>query len=318
MKNPFDNIKLSRLHTLCNTLIDTQVRNFSNIRRKYLENDLEFDKTLSFLKDLKIVKNNSDELFSSISYSLRIDSIDEFKKKFVPLLFSATGEISEHLRNFLLNFQTENNKIFFSATEIEKIKYSSIRNLLLELEFITTSEDNSTYFVNYYYFDLFEKLFKREMLTPKALKRKQAENESIGFEAEKVIIEFEVNRLKNILLNRNEIEHTSQLNVLAGYDLKSFEKFLDSNKKRIYRYIEVKAVSIQDFKFYWSRTEMESAQVYGEKYFLYLLPVVTNNTFNLDKLRIVNNPYKNIYLNHQEWKKEEESISFSQKIDDYL
>ena len=314
MKQPFENIKLSQLHTLCNTLANTQVRKVSNIKRKYLENALAFDETLSLLVDLKIVKNNSDELFPSKTFPVSHDSIDDFKKKFLPVLFSANGEVSEQLRNFLLNFQTDSDKTFFKATEIQKIKFSDTRNLLLELEFISASPDNTTYFINPDYADLFVKQFSRRKLSPESLKIKQAENDSIGLTAEKAVIDFEVKRLTNISLVPSEIEHTSQENVLAGYDIKSFENNLNGNSKRIDRYIEVKAVSVEDFKFYWSRNEIEIAKVFGEKYFLYLLPVVSNNTFDFEKLMIINNPFKNIYSNGLEWKKEEESISFSKNI----
>ncbi len=313
MKKPFDKIKLSQLHTLCNTLADTQVRHVSNIKRKYLENGISFDETLSLLVDLKIVKNNSDELFPSKQFST-LDSIDNFKQKFLPVLFSANGDISEQLRDFLVNFQIDNEKISFKATELEKIKFSDTRNILLELEFITASADNTTYFVNPNYTDLFVKQFSRRKLSPDSLKKKQTENDSIGLSGEKAVIEFEIKRLTDISLDPNEIEHTSQVNVLAGYDIKSFENHLDSNSKRIDRYIEVKAVSIENYKFYWSRIEIEIAKVFGEKYYLYLLPVISKNTFDFEKLMIVNNPFKNIYSNGLDWEKEEESISFLKNI----
>src|SRR3989339_352104 len=103
-------------------------------------------------------------------------------------------------------------------------------------------------------------------------------------------------------------------NVLAGYDIKSFENYFDNNSMRIRRYIEVKAVSLNDFKFYWSKNEMLVAKVYGERYYLYLLPVKSNNVFDFNKLMIVKNPFKNIYLNEFEWKKVEENISISKNI----
>src|SRR5690606_5300892 len=236
MKKPFDKIKLSQLHTLCNTLADTQVRQISNIKRKYLECAVSFDETLSLLEYLRIVKKNSNELFISKRFSLTHDSVEDFKKKFLPVLFSANGDISNELRNFLVNFQSDNNQTFFKATELEKIKFSDTRNLLLELEFISASADNTTYFVNPAFADLFVKQFSRKKLSPESLKRKQTENESIGLTAEKAVIDFEIKRLTEISFDTKEIEHTAQENVLAGYDIKSFENYLDSNSKRIDRY----------------------------------------------------------------------------------
>ena len=311
MRKPFEKIKLSQLHILCNTLSDAEVRNVSNIKRKYLERALSFDETLSLLEDLKIVRNNSGELIPSKIFSLTHDSLDEFKKKLLPVLFSANGDVSDELRIFLLNFQTENDKTFFKATELQKIKFSDTRNLLLELEFISAGSDNATYFINPAFADLFVKQFSKRKLSPETLKKKQAEDESIGLTAEKAVIDYEVKRLTDISILRSEIEHTSQENVLAGYDIKSFESYLDGNSKRIDRYVEVKAVSVEDYKFYWSRNEMEIAKVLGEKYYLYLLPVISNNTFDFDKMIIKRNPFKSVYSNEQEWRKEEESISFS-------
>ena len=96
-----------------------------------------------------------------------------------------------------------------------------------------------------------------------------------------------------------------------GYDIKSFEDYLDSNSKRIERYIEVKAVSVDNYKFYWSRMEIEIAKVFGEKYYLYLLPVISNNNFDFEKLIIIRNPFENVFSNVREWKKEEECITFT-------
>lgn len=313
MIKPFEKIKLSQLHTLCNTLADAEVRDVSNIKRKYLESALSFDETLSLLKDLKIVRTSGYELKLSKTFSLPLDSIEEFKKIFIPVFFHSNGDISEELRIFLSNFQAENNKIFFKATELQKIKYSGIRNLLLELEFILIGSDNTTYFISPDFSDLFLKQFCRRKLSPESLKKKQTENELIGLIAEKAVIEYELKRLSVISVLPNEIEHTSQKNVLAGYDIKSFEDYLGSNSKRIERFIEVKAVQVNDYKFYWSRNELEISRIFGEKYFLYLLPVISGNTFDFEKLMIIKNPFKTIYSNEIEWNKMEESICLTKK-----
>ncbi|OGU11593.1 MAG: hypothetical protein A2X61_16555 [Ignavibacteria bacterium GWB2_35_12] len=313
MRTPFNNIKLSQLFTLCNIVNTSEIRDIENIRRKYLDYALSFDETLSLLEELKIIKNESGKLSLKLPFSNFL-SIEEFKKILISAIFSANEDISDQLRNFLENFTMLEGEIYFKATEIEKIKFSDTRNLLLELDFISASEDNTTYFVNPDYIDLFINHISRGQLSPETLKRKQEENDSIGFGAENAIIEFEIKRLINIPFETNEIEHTSLENVLAGYDIKSFENYFDNNSMRIRRYIEVKAVSLNDFKFYWSKNEMLVAKVYGERYYLYLLPVKSNNVFDFNKLMIVKNPFKNIYLNEFEWKKVEENISISKNI----
>ncbi len=313
MKNPFDKIRLTQLHVLCNTLVQSQVRHVSNIKRKYLESALNFEETVALLQNLKLVRINSDELFLSGALAPACDSVDDFKRAFLPILFSANRQVAGLLRDFLLNFQVEENRIFFRAGEWQKLKYSDTRNLLLELEFISASQDSNTYFVNPVYDDLFFKQFSAYKISPEIMKRKQVDNDMIGLSAELAVVEYECKRLTDISFERKEIEHTSTEDSGAGYDIKSFENYLDGRSKRIDRYIEVKAVSVQDFKFYWSRNEMDIAQVFGNKYYLYLLPVISSNNFDFERLLVVKNPFKNVYQNQIDWDRREESVCISKK-----
>lgn len=314
MRSPFEKIKLSQLHMLCNKIAESRIRQVDYIKEKYSEDALWFDETLELLKDLKIVRGNSDELIPSKNFFSFCGSSEDYKRKFLPILFSADGNVSQKLREFLANFQIEKDKIIFNATPSEKIKFSDTRNLLLELEFIISSDDNNSYFVNSLYTELFFQKINQRKISPSAFKKIQSDKDEIGLMAEDAVIEFEIARLTDIPIEKSEIEHTSQKNVLAGYDIKSFENHLDENSSRIERYIEVKAVSVQDYKFFWSKNEIEIAKIFGEKYFLYLLPVISRITFDFENLLIIANPFKNIYSNQLEWKKEEESVSFSRTI----
>jgi hypothetical protein len=74
----------------------------------------------------------------------------------------------------------------------------------------------------------------------------------------------------------------------------------------------VKAVSPIDFKFYWSRNEIETARVYGPNYFLYLVPVFKGG-FDLQKLKIIQNPFKRVYSAKKSWLRQEEVIAFWSK-----
>jgi hypothetical protein len=92
------------------------------------------------------------------------------------------------------------------------------------------------------------------------------------------------------------------------YDILSFTKsasifgFSD-------RLIEVKAVSGIDFKFYWSRNEVEAAKIHGPKYFLYLVPV-SQKGFDMKNVKMIQNPFKAVYLCDAMWLRQEELISF--------
>jgi hypothetical protein len=98
--------------------------------------------------------------------------------------------------------------------------------------------------------------------------------------------------------------------VNAGYDIKSFE-ISSQETNYIPRYIEVKAVSIIDYQFYWSRNEFEKSEILRQNYYLYLLPVKDKNNFDIENLKIINDPYKNILNNKDRWIKTVESLGFS-------
>lgn len=309
MKNTFENIKLSQLHTLYRIITESNFRKIDYIKRKYSESGLAFHETLTFLELLGIVENNSGVLESLNEYLREDVLLEEFKSRFLETLFT-NKRVANNLQEFLSNFKIENNTIVFHATYAEKIKYSDIKNLLIELNFISLSSDKNSYLINPRNSDLFLKQLNNSGFSIEAFKKKQQENEFIGHCAEIAVIEFELKRLVDINIQKNEIEHTSQLNTYAGFDIKSFENSLDNNANRILRYIEVKAVSIEDYKFFWSRNEIEIAKILGDSYFLYLLPVMSNVNFDFEKIQIIKNPFKNIYTNINEWLKKEESYSF--------
>jgi hypothetical protein len=89
-----------------------------------------------------------------------------------------------------------------------------------------------------------------------------------------------------------------------------FESFCKKKtRKKPRSLIEVKAVSPTDFRFYWSRNEIETARIHGPNYFLYLVPA-SKNGFDMLKVRIIPNPFKRVYLDGKSWLRQEELVSF--------
>jgi hypothetical protein len=299
------------LYNLCNILAETKIHQLSYIKDKYLENGLWFDETLSFLEDLQITKIVSKELIPSKSFFKSFSTLSNFKEQLLLVLISSRGTIYDYTKAFLINFRKEKGEIFFNPTQTEKIKYSDIRNLLQELEFVFIDQKNDNYFINSNQHNLFLEFICKKGITSETLKDRLEENDDIGFKAESKVIEYELNRLTNIVFDRNDIEHTSNINALAGYDIKSYENYLDNNLQKVERFIEVKAVSITDYRFYWTRNEIEIASILGSSYYLYLLPVLSKYTFDLKNLKIIKDPFTNVYLNLKEWIKTEECSSFA-------
>jgi hypothetical protein len=314
MKSHFEKILLANLHLLWKIIDRSKIKQKAYIQDKYSEYGLSFNETLSFLIATNVVKQNKDELKPSRHFRVESDSLDDFRRSFLRFLFSANASVSNELAKFLLNFHNHDSEISFRPTPLEKIAFSDARNLLFELEFIILSTDGRDYLVNPTHWSLFSISSTSKVLSYKAFKKAQLQREQIGLKAELAVINYEIVRLTGLLTKESEIEHTSLRNVMAGYDIRSFEGTLDSKNERVERLIEVKAVSINDYNFYWSRNEIEVARKLGEKYYLYLLPVISADLFDFENLLIIGNAIKNVYANEFDWTREVESISFSRAV----
>ncbi|MEI7475663.1 MAG: DUF3883 domain-containing protein [bacterium] len=312
MKIKFSNIKVANLECLCRIVSIAKIRRIEFVNRKYSERGTYFDETLSFLVVLNVIKISGNEVIPKNEKLIKASQTKEFNNILLQTIFSTSSNtISQLLKDFLFNFQSNDSIFFFQANQSEKLKYSHIRNLLIELNFICLSGDKKKYVIDSKFDDLFYKIINKRKLTFEKFKEKQIENEQIGLLAEIAIIQFEQKRLLNIKINKNEIEHTSIINTLAGYDIRSFEEYFDSNSNRIFRYIEVKAVSELDYKFFWSRNEIEISKIYGDSYYLYLLPIKSKTKFNFESLEVIKNPYQFFFKSDNFWESQVEKFSFS-------
>ena len=78
--------------------------------------------------------------------------------------------------------------------------------------------------------------------------------EEIGLAAEEFIFKREIEKVHKINKQLN-VEHTALTDVSAGYDILSYNK----NEEKIY--IEVKAVSSSNFKFYLTSNEFNTSNI---------------------------------------------------------
>ena len=147
-------------------------------------------------------------------------------------------------------------------------------------------------------------------ISPSEFAKMRLANEEIGKAAELKIIEYEKEQLSQFPHVAEKIEHIAAYDVRAGYDIKSYEVLIPNGPHKP-KYIEVKAVSLIDYQFVWSRNEVEKSGLYRQNYYLYLLPVKGTNEFDMEHLKIINDPYINILNNKDLWRKTVECFAFS-------
>lgn len=170
---------------------------------------------------------------------------------------------------------------YINRTSI-KLKYSALRNVLIEFNFFKINKDNLL--IQDMYIDDIKMLIKKSknrttLNQLKEILKKQEEN---GELAEEYVLNFEKRRLCS---NKKKlIKRISEIDVNAGYDLCSFN---NDESLEYDRFIEVKSFD-KEIYFYWSNNEIETAKKFGNKYYLYLV----------DRSRILDENYiPDIYVN---------------------
>ncbi|CUP99061.1 Uncharacterised protein [Clostridium paraputrificum] len=148
-----------------------------------------------------------------------------------------------------------------------KLKYSGLRNALINYEFFKISNDGKFLIFNEKYLDAVKLMIKnsKRKYTLEDLKKKLILQEEYGELAEKFVLEYEQKRLSKD--KAKLVKRISEIDVMAGYDICSFN---DDSSNTYNRYIEVKSFS-KNVRFYWSKNEVEVARKYGDKYYLYLV-----------------------------------------------
>jgi hypothetical protein len=236
---------------------------------------------------------------------------EEMKSALVQRLLERNTSYRLHINEFFGHFESADGKFEVLMDSEKRRRFGGIRNLLLELEFLDHDLDKPRYWVSPQYLAAFIDAKSISSTSPLELQDVLRAREKLGHEAELKVLKFESARLRDCPGLAKRIKHVASENVGAGYDILSFTEIANCGGFSD-RLIEVKAVSPIDFRFYWSRNEIETARVHGPNYFLYLVPV-SKNGFDMQKLKIIQNPFKQVYLDNKSWLRQDELVSFVAK-----
>ncbi len=160
------------------------------------------------------------------------------------------------------------------------------RNFLYEIGLLTIESGNHIFIIPEQIETIFLGTIKRrrKLVSLVELQKKLDSQKLQGQIAEQWVLFYEKQRLNSILISK-KIRIISEIDVQAGYDIVSF----NSNESLDYdRFIEVKSfVGIPHF--YWSRNEVEIANLKGDRYFLYMIDFSKMNNEGYQPI-IIQNP----------------------------
>ena len=108
-------------------------------------------------------------------------------------------------------------------------------------------------------------------ITEQQLEKILMENRKLGAQAENAVVEFEKQRLIKLgkKAQASLVKRISTLNAAAGYDIESFDGTTDDIFPN--RFIEVKATTGSEIRFYWSSNEKGVAKKKKASYWIYMM-----------------------------------------------
>jgi len=294
----FENIELKNLKTLYQ-IIEKNFKYLDSVKLQYSRHSAYLQETLNFLVDANLISitDNYIKISDQTDTSIENKIFNNIAKN----LKYALG-----LKEYLDNFINVNGKYKFRPDALYNNLTSDLRNFLISSNKITYENEEYIIIDN----KLLD-LFKNKEFSPEQLQKILENKSKIGFEAEKLVVKYETEKIKS--LNQGlEIDYVALRDVSAGYDIKSYEAD-GINYKEIF--IEVKAVSKSNYKFHLSVQENQTANKFLDRYYLYLLPVDHSNPekFDYDKLLRINNVNKSIFQNKKDWIIEEDGFVISKK-----
>jgi len=309
----FDNITFHQIKVLINIFNSLSELKYEFIKNWFQSDAQNYKETLDFLKYLKLIKVKDDIIILTAEFGKIIKEYNQnesiINHFLLKKLINSKNIFTKEIFSFLSNFKIYNDSFEYIPITKKRLKESGIRNLFIELGLIWYDRQNKKYEItNNYILDFINYIENRKM-SLEELQFILKKQEDLGKAAELEIIKYEKNRLKKKPQLLNRIEHTSKYDIKAGYDIKSCELEKNDFQTPKLRFIEVKAVSILDYRFNWSRNEIDKSKLYGMQYYLYLLPTIRGKRFDIKKLKIVRNPYISIFKNINKWARQEEKYS---------
>lgn len=232
-------------------------------------------------------------LDNSISLLLEIDFIvyqdecyrktngiadDLFEKELIVALEERLSVVIEEMFSCEKHFDNSNNSFFIYRNEI-KSRFLGLLMLFGDLN-VVILDGSKVYFKEN---SSISKRALKKKITKEQLDKILKHEEEIGEEAEQKVIEYETKKLIKLGISRTPIQ-VSQIDVSAGFDILSYFSASENDNK----YIEVKSCD-NSMEFYISSNEVDTARLYGDRYYLYL--------YNRIKKEIleIQNPWENIF-----------------------
>jgi len=309
----YSNISFRQIDTLLQIIEVSQLVDDQYIRAQYEQHARNYDDTLNFSKDVGIVTAKlgglhlAGEFEEGLGHEVATAQKERgTKRSVIRAIAESKGTVTLDVGAYVGRFIRKDGRLMYTPSMADRLHFSGIRNLLMDLEALIYDEKNDLYLLADDTFKTLGERFQKNGLSPSAAARMRQENDELGVAAERAVMLYEQKRLSSYKLP-GPIEWVAQEDVSLGYDILSYH-IGDSDGSPARLHIEVKAVSKRDYAFHWTRGEMDAAKHHGANYTLYLVPVLSEQEFDLDRLKVIMDPYRTILIKGSGWERREEVV----------
>ena len=295
----FDNIEYKSVEILFKLCKENQ-NNLANVKINYSRFNNFLQDNLNFLVELNVIATSDNKI--------QIEKTNLSFKDFLISKILNSSQYGPPLKEYLNNFIRQNQKLVFKPNDSYNSITSSLRNFLISIDLVKYEINGDQYLL--LSDEFLDKLNERKF-SPEELRRQLEKQNQIGLLAEEFV--FKIEKEKIYKFDQSLLpEHVSKFDVSAGFDILSYQKNNDRIKKI---FIEVKAVSSSNFKFYLSNSEFQTSLKYKDDYFLYLLPVdhTVVEKFNNGNILKINDLENNLFKNKVNWYYENNGYVFYRK-----
>jgi hypothetical protein len=305
-------IDLKEVQCLLNIIAQSSLHRAECISAAYSEQAHHFQETLQFLQDINWIRKEQAEVTLTGKGVAAASAGRDKTSLGKQLAEDIAGQASPYgtlIVQYLNQFATVDGYLIHRPHLLKRLQESPVRNVLMDAGAVVYRAEDDSYVLDGIGVDLhiWARNVQGELFAERAAEATK-EKQELGAAAEMAVLEYETRRVGTLWAG--SVEHVSAKQPYACYDILSTTvngSLIDR------RYIEVKAVPLETYRFLWTAAEVEVAHLLRRRYFLYLLPVVGRNEFDLNRLLIVSDPWVAVYQDHTSWRVEESVISCSRR-----
>lgn len=308
--NLLDGIDVRSIYRLLTVVAQASDPLFQRVERSYAEYAPNFDTALRFAKAIGWIADRDSRLVLTDAglNAWRDSTEDSVRDSMLDAVTHRSSPCSALVATYLSRYSLSGTEVTYRPSVAERLRDANVRNVLMDLKVIEHRGSDDCYVLMPGREDVFAwAISTGRNLSNAQISRLRDNQQALGQSAELAALSFERERLGDKWWPH--IEHVSAEAPYSPYDIKS----VTIAKGRSYpRFIEVKAVPGDTYRFFWSRAELELAELLTDRYFLYLVPT-TSGTFDMGKMLILQDPYRTLYQNEAEWATEENVVVCSKR-----